>query len=150
MISFFNPYSEFSPEVEATVISAANEIISEYHLELGYINVVFLSDDELLKMNVEYLGHDYYTDIITFNYAENPKRIEAELYISIDRVKENAETNHVSFNEEMIRVIIHGTLHLAGFDDQTDAEKTEMRRLEDQYIKSASFHVKRMVEKTRA
>ena len=151
MISFFNPYSEFNQEEEAVVISAVGEIISDYHLkEEGYINVIFLSDDELLKMNLQYLGHDYYTDIITFNYSEDIKGLEAELYISIDRVKENADTNKVSFNEEMIRVIIHGALHLAGFDDQTDGEKAEMRRLEDQYIESASFHVKQVHEQTKA
>ncbi len=142
MISFFNIYPSFNEEVEAGVISSINEIISQYNLLPGYVNIVFLSDDELLKMNVEYLGHDYYTDIITFNYSEDPKGLEAELYISIDRVKENAEANKVSLNEEMSRVIIHGALHLAGFDDQTDAEKKDMRRLEEQYMKPGSFHVK--------
>jgi len=142
MISFFNPYLGFSQEVETAMISAIDTIVSDYDLELEYMNIVVLSDDELLKMNVDYLGHDYYTDIITFNYSEAPKVLEAELYISRDRVGENAETNQVSINDEMKRVIVHGTLHLAGFDDQTDLQKKEMRRLEEHYMKAGSFHVK--------
>jgi len=142
MITFFNPYPEFSKELEENIISSTDEIISEFGMEAGYINIVFLSDDQLLKMNIEYLNHDYYTDIITFNYSEDPKGLEAELYISVDRVRDNAETNKVSLNEEMKRVVIHGMLHLAGFDDQTESDKKEMRLLEDKYIKAVPFHVK--------
>src|SRR3984957_8489623 len=110
MISFFNTYPEFTEEVETCAISSLSKIIEEYVLEPGYINIVFLSDDELLEMNRQYLNHDYYTDIITFNYSDTPKGIEAELYISFDRVKENAIANKVSMNNEMKRVIIHGAL----------------------------------------
>lgn len=100
--------------------------------ELESLNVIFCSDNFLLQINKEYLQHDYYTDIITFQYEKNP--IQAELYISIDTVKDNAEHLGVSFENELFRVIIHGVLHCCGYTDASDKEKQTMRLKEDYYL----------------
>ena len=99
----------------------------------GDISVIFCSDDYLKQININYLNHDYYTDIITFDYSDN-KIISGDLFVSIDRVKENAEINNENFNKEICRVIIHGILHLCGYKDKTSKEKEEMRKLEDSFL----------------
>ena len=86
-------------------------------------------------MNNQYLGHNYFTDIITFNLAEKGQPIAGEIYISVDRVSENARDLKVTFKEEMLRVIFHGILHLCGYGDKTKAETKEMRTREDYYLK---------------
>ena len=99
----------------------------------GDISVIFCSDDYLKQININYLNHHYYTDIITFDYSDN-KIISGDLFVSIDRVKENAEINNENFNKEICRVIIHGILHLCGYKDKTSKEKEEMRKLEDSFL----------------
>lgn len=101
--------------------------------EIGEISIILLSDEELLKINIDYLQHDYYTDIITFDYSEGCK-ISGELYISVDRVKENAQKYGYRFEEELKRVIIHGILHLCGYKDKSKKEQHEMRKKEDYYL----------------
>lgn len=101
----------------------------EKHL-LGSLNYIFTSDESLLKINIEYLNHNTYTDIITFNYNEN-KKVSGDIFISIDRVKENAEKFEVSFEEELRRVMIHGVLHLCGYKDKTKADSDLMRKKEN-------------------
>lgn len=108
----------------------------------GDISVIFCSDDYLLKINEQYLSHDYYTDIVTFDYVENSV-ISGDLFISVDRVKDNATQVGVSFENELSRVIIHGVLHLAGYKDKTDAEKKAMREKEDFYLEKAGFKKKK-------
>ena len=98
------------------------------------INYVFCSDEYLLEINRSFLQHDYYTDIITFGLSAPGQPVEAEIYISVDRVKDNARTLGVSFNEEMLRVIIHGALHLCGYRDKKKADIALMRKKEDQYL----------------
>lgn len=100
--------------------------------ELQYI---FCSDDYLLKINRQYLEHDYYTDIITFDLSENGQPIHAEIYISIDRVRENAREFGSSVKNEMHRVIFHGALHLCGYKDKTPAQRKQMRQMEEKYLK---------------
>lgn len=103
-----------------------------------YINkltYIFCSDDYLLDINIKYLGHDYYTDIITFPYKEGDE-IESDLFISLDRVKENAEDYHVPFEDELRRVMVHGVLHLMGYGDKTENDSLLMRNKEDYYIKA--------------
>ena len=95
------------------------------------LSYVFCSDDYLLKMNRNYLGHDYYTDIITFDLSESGDFITGEIYISIDRVKENDRLNKASFTHELHRVIFHGALHLAGQNDKTSEQSVQMRKKED-------------------
>ena len=99
----------------------------------GNISYVFCSDEYLWNMNKQYLGHDYYTDIITFDYVED-KYVSGDLFISIDRVEDNAKTFNVSRETELLRVMIHGVLHLLGYDDQTDEQEAEIHKMEDFYI----------------
>ncbi len=100
---------------------------------LEEVNLIFCSDEYLLKMNIEYLQHDYYTDIISFDYCEEDK-ILGDLFISKDRVLENSIDNNVSFELELQRVIVHGVLHLCGYKDKTDEEAALMRSKEDFYL----------------
>lgn len=108
-------------------------VIENEGKKLGEINYVFCSDEYLLKMNIEHLNHDTYTDIITFNYCEQDV-ISSDIFISIDRVKENASTFSVSFVDELDRVIIHGVLHLLGYNDKTEEEQEQMTLKEDFYL----------------
>jgi len=101
---------------------------------LGSINYIFCSDDMLLKINQDFLQHNYYTDIITFGLNEPGEPIEAEIYISIDRVKDNANQQGVSYQNEMQRVLFHGALHLCGYKDKKKSEIVEMRQKEDRYL----------------
>ena len=105
----------------------------------GPIEYIFCSDDKLLEINQQHLNHDYYTDIITFQYGEGPE-ISGDIYISVDRIKENAETFKEPFERELKRVMIHGILHLLGFRDGSEQEKRDMRRREDELLEM--FHVK--------
>jgi probable rRNA maturation factor len=99
----------------------------------GPINIIFCSDEYLLEMNRNYLQHDYYTDIITFDFTvEN--RVSGDLYISFDRVKENAFKNNISLQNETYRVIIHGVMHLCGYKDKTKNDILLMRSLEDKCL----------------
>lgn len=102
---------------------------------LGAVNYVFCSDKYLLEINRNFLQHDYYTDIITFGLSEPGQPIEAEIYISIDRVKDNAEELNNTFREEMLRVIFHGALHLCGYRDKTKTEIALMREKEETYLR---------------
>lgn len=101
----------------------------------GDLQVTFCSDEFLLDINRTYLQHDYYTDIITFDYSDEPKTISGELYISIDRVKDNAKQFCSTYLQELHRVIFHGVLHLCGYGDKTDKEVKVMRSKEDYYLK---------------
>ncbi len=105
---------------------------------LGDLQYIFCSDDYLLDINRRFLNHDYYTDIITFDLSEKGKgqSINAEIYISIDRVKDNAACLKVEFSEELLRVMFHGALHLLGNKDKTKLESLIMRELETKWIKS--------------
>ena len=100
---------------------------------LDEVNLIFCSDEYLLKMNVEYLQHDYYTDIISFDYCE-ANRILGDLFISKDRVLDNAVLNNVTFEQELHRVIVHGVLHLCGYKDKSEEEENLMRSKEDYYL----------------
>ncbi len=101
--------------------------------QTGHLSFVFCSDDYLLEVNKKFLNHDYYTDIITFDYNESTI-ISGDFIISIDRVKDNALTHHCAFYKELYRVIIHGILHLLGFSDKTEIQQKKMRLLEDRYL----------------
>jgi rRNA maturation RNase YbeY len=100
--------------------------------ELTY---VFCSDEYLLGINRDFLKHDYYTDIITFNLSENPKQIIGEIYISLDRIKDNSKTLNTNIKEETLRVLFHGALHLCGYKDKTKTDIIQMRLKENHYLK---------------
>lgn len=101
---------------------------------LAGITYIFCSDEMLLQMNRDFLQHDYYTDIITFGLSDKNQPIEAEIYISIDRVKDNAKEMGITYHTEMLRVIFHGALHLCGYKDKKKSETLLMRQKEDQYL----------------
>lgn len=99
------------------------------------LSYIFCDDDYLLNINRDFLQHDYYTDIITFNLASTKQPIEGEIYISVDTVRTNAERFNVFFNNELHRVIFHGVLHLCGYKDKSIAQQKLMRSKEDYYLK---------------
>jgi probable rRNA maturation factor len=102
--------------------------------KLASLNYIFTTDKELLEINRQFLGHDTYTDIVTFDLSGEAKPKQAEIYISYDRVKENAQTHSSSISRELHRVIFHGALHLCGYKDKTAIEKIKMRQKEDYYL----------------
>jgi len=106
---------------------------------LNSINYVFCSDQYLRQINRKYLDHDYYTDIITFNHAESEQEIESDIFISIERVEENAVTNKAELHTELSRVMIHGVLHLVGYNDKIKEEEKVMREKENAYLSLLDF-----------
>lgn len=109
------------------------DLILHEHASPGQINIVFTSDSNVLELNKKYLSRDYLTDIITFDYTEN-QVVEGDLFISITRVKENSERFDVTFHMELKRVIVHGIMHLLGYGDRNEKEKSLMRQMEDRYL----------------
>lgn len=132
-ISFFSEDIDFEPQNTDKIIPWIEHTIEKYTCNLSFINFIFCSDDYLHQLNVNYLDHDTLTDIITFPYT-TPPQIEGDIFISIERVRDNASTFKVSFEEELLRVIIHGVLHLCGFKDKTPAEKEEMNQKENEAL----------------
>ncbi|MFZ9028232.1 MAG: rRNA maturation RNase YbeY [Crocinitomicaceae bacterium] len=114
-------------------VSWLSEVATRENKELGELNLIFCSDDYLLQMNREHLDHDYYTDIITFDYVDG-NVLSGDLFISVDRVKDNAVSFNVEMKHELLRVIVHGFLHLAGYGDKSESEEKEMRLKENGYL----------------
>ncbi len=131
-ISVFYELDDFELENEEEIIHWIHEVLNTEKKELGYINYIFCDDKYLIDINKTYLQHDTYTDIITFDYHK--KRIESDIYISVERVKENAAELNISVENELLRVIVHGALHLCGYKDKTPKEATTIRAKEDFYI----------------
>ena len=132
-VNFFSEGIEFNIENPYQVINWIERVIKDKGFAQGTINYIFCSDDYLLGINQQYLDHDTYTDIITFYYSKSGV-VSGDIFISIDRIKENASIYKTTFENELMRVIIHGILHLTGIKDKTEAEGKEMRRNEDHYL----------------
>jgi len=115
------------------VVKILNEVIEKEEKISGDLSYIITNDEYLRKLNVQFLEHDYFTDVITFDYNNN-NLINGEVYISLESVKENALNYNVSLNNEIKRVIIHGVLHLVGYDDKSEMQKAEMRRQEDLWL----------------
>lgn len=109
------------------------KVASNHNRKLGDLAYIFCSDEKILQVNNEYLQHDYYTDIITFDYSEN-STISGDMFISLDTVKTNSEQFGTNYDEELLRVVIHGILHLCGFGDKTEEEEHKMRALENEAL----------------
>ena len=109
-------------------------IFNQEKRKLAALNYIFSRDKRVRQINKEYLGHDYFTDIITFEFSEPGQPVISDVYISVDRVKENTVSHETSLNEEVHRVMFHGALHLCGYADKTAAEKKRMRKREDFYL----------------
>ena len=131
MIQFF--YENLPETVSTDYTNWLEEIILSEEKKLGEINYIFCDDEYLLKINQDYLQHDYYTDIITFDSVKG-KTISGEIFVSLQRISDNASTLSKNYEEELRRVLAHGILHLCGYKDKTEDEETEMRRKEDFYI----------------
>jgi len=130
-IDFFSEETDFKLYQKKSIQSWLSTIISNEGYEIIQLNYIFCSDEYLYSINQEYLNHDTYTDIITFDNSEEPKTIESDIFISVDRVKENAELQQIKFEDELARILIHGVLHLMGWGDKTEALKEQMRLKED-------------------
>ena len=123
----------FEFENEESITSWIREVIGKENKKLGEIVLIIVSDEEILRINRLHLNHNYFTDVITF--PDNRKnRISGDIFISIDTVKKNANDLKLPFMYELLRVIIHGVLHLLGYADLSDSEKNIMRKLEDKYL----------------
>lgn len=133
MVSYFNEQIEFAFK-EKVKTRAWLKIVAESEIRrIGDINIIFCSDNYILDINQKYLGHDYFTDIITFDYCEGD-RLSGDLFISIDSVRENALEYGTEFKDELNRVIVHGVLHLIGYDDHTEEDIAQMRAKENYYL----------------
>jgi rRNA maturation RNase YbeY len=138
-IHYFFEDIDFKLDNSNKISSWVSDVISKEKYSLISINYVFCSDEHLLEVNREYLSHDYYTDIITFNNSEADNQIESDVFISIDRVVENAKINDDSFDKELNRVMIHGVLHLLGYNDKTKEQQIMMREKENAYLSLLKF-----------
>ncbi len=136
MLNFFFENIE-NLSINENITSWIEYIITHEGKKLGDINYIFCDDEYLLKINQDYLQHDYYTDIITFDYVKG-KKISGDIFVSVTRVSENAPLLSKSFDEELHRVLAHGVLHLCGYKDKTEAEIKEMRNKEDFYLNAIS------------
>lgn len=132
-IFFFFEYRKFSLENRSDLKVFVESLIRKEKRKPGSINFIFCSDKKLLEINQQFLSRNYYTDILTFDLSET-EVTQAEIYISIDRVKDNAKTWGSSFKSELHRVIFHGALHLCGYGDKTKKEKEQMKLKEDLYL----------------
>ena len=130
----FNYETDFLIDNEALLDVWITSVIEEEGCILDEINYVFCDDSYLLKLNIEYLNHDTLTDVISFDNSIG-KIIQGDIYISVERVAENALDYKVSLAEELHRVMVHGVLHYCGYKDKTEMESTEMREKEDYYLK---------------
>ena len=133
MIRYFTEDIDFAFKGKSVHSAWLKAVSEEEGRRLGQISVIFCSDSYLLEINRKYLGHDYYTDIITFDYSEGDT-ISGDLFISVDTVRSNAEYYSADFKDELDRVIVHGVLHLIGYDDHTDEQSAEMRARENHYL----------------
>jgi probable rRNA maturation factor len=134
-VNFFYQEVQFSFTNRVELKVFINKLFKSEKCRLSNLNIIFCTDEALLQINCDFLQHDYYTDIITFPINQAKASIEAELYISIDRVKDNAKAATVSFKEELHRVIFHGCLHLAGYNDKSSQQIKKMREREDHYLR---------------
>lgn len=134
---FFEDIKPVKIKREQIKKSIKSLIINEKNL-LGDIAIILCSDEYLLRINIEYLKHNYYTDIITFNYVDG-KIISGDLFISFERIQENSKQFNTSLVKELYRVMFHGVLHLVGYNDKTADEKKIMREKEDLYLSEVDF-----------
>lgn len=133
-IEFFTEDVEYEVKNQSEIKGWLAEIIGEYSFELESLNYILCSDEYLHQMNIEYLNHNTLTDVITFDNSDVEGIIEGDVFISIDRVIDNAQSMQLSTYIELHRVIIHGLLHLLGFSDKTEEKMAQMRLIEDKCL----------------
>ena len=130
-IYFFSEDTDFSLQNVDSIKNWLSNIIKDYEYSLGELNYIFCSDQYLHSLNKQYLNHDTLTDIITFDNSDQDRVINSDIFISIERVKDNALTYSKNFQSELQRVLVHGLLHLFGFEDKTKRGKEDMRKNEE-------------------
>ena len=138
MINFFFEDCESTSFRDENQLLKTPQVVEREGFKLGFLNIIFCSDRYLLLLNKQHLNHDYFTDIITFPFVDE-KIISGDLFISLDRVSENAETQKVSKQKELARVVIHGILHLCGYNDKQEEEVAMMRSKEKEYLNLIGF-----------
>ena len=133
MINYFTEKIKFNLTKKNRTTKWISDSISEELKLIGELNFIFCSDNYLLEINKQYLKHDYYTDVITFDYSEGPS-ISGDVFISIEQVEINAKTYSTEPGDELRRVMIHGVIHLIGYKDETDEERNTMRQMENEAL----------------
>lgn len=133
MINYFFEDTNFKFNKRRATSKWLKSAIALENKKLGDVSIIYCSDDYLLEINKQYLSHDYYTDVITFNYCEGDL-ISGDIFISVDTIKANAEEYGASFDNELCRVMVHGLLHLIGYDDDCESNQLIMRQKEDFYL----------------
>lgn len=139
LIQFFSEELDFSLDDEAIVLAWILKVIGTEELNAGVINIIFCGDDYLLDLNQRFLERETLTDVIAFDYREDEKDVSGDIFISIERVHENAALHQQSPDNEVRRVIIHGILHLCGYNDKSADEKDAMTAREDKYLSLLSL-----------
>ena len=132
-IRFFCDGISFHLKAKRAITKLIKNVVADEKKTIDSLCYVFVSDEIILELNQKYLNHNYCTDIITFDYSCG-NSISGEMYISVDTVRENAKDYNVDFKTEMLRVILHGALHLCGYKDDSEEEQQEMRKIEDKYL----------------
>ena len=133
-IHFFQEKIDFSFKESVAAKKWLPAFAVDHAFKIRELNYIFCNDAYLSQINQQYLNHDTLTDIITFDHSETSGAIEGDIFISIERVKENAEKYNTPFERELFRVMVHGLLHLMGYDDKTPAQKKVMRRKEEEFL----------------
>jgi probable rRNA maturation factor len=133
-ISFYSEDVDMPDFNRNVVVEWIRQAIQSENKDTGDCSIIFCSDKYLLEINKKYLNHDYFTDIVAFDYGEN-NIVSGDLFISVDRVKDNAAYYDVDVNQELHRVMIHGIMHLCGYKDSNESEQKQMREKENHYLK---------------
>ena len=148
--NFFSENKNFKISNKKEIRALLKKICKKENKKISFINCVFCSDNRLLEINKKYLNHVSLTDVVTFDFTLNKKNLEGDIYISVDRVKENATKYKEPFKVELLRIIIHGLLHLIGFSDKTKEDKNIMTLKENEYLSlynKLTFHVEHKQQK---
>lgn len=139
LVEFFYEDTDFVLDEQAELVKWISQIIKAHQFRLENLTYIFCSDAYLHQINVEYLNHDDYTDIITFDNSDTSDVVEGDIFISVDRVRENADQLGITFRDELHRVIVHGVLHLLGHGDKDLLSRTAMRHKEDSCLSLRRF-----------
>ena len=132
-ISIFYEHSSL-PIIERNLKSLCSEVLSYKGYKEYSLSIIFINDEKLKQMKKKYFNQDLYTDVIAFNLSDNNQKLEGEIYISFDAIKINSDLYKTDINNELQRIVIHGTLHLIGYEDNTKEKKDEMTKMEDFFI----------------
>ena len=132
-ITYQSQDTNFSLKNRRLISQWIKTVIAKHNKQLGNVSYIFCSNSFILDLNQKYLNHNYFTDIITFDYCSD-NIIEGDIFISVDTVKDNSTRFNTNFNDELLRVIIHGVLHLIGFNDKTKKQQKQMRSMEDEAL----------------